>query len=388
MSWKRLVIAVFCAGTALGLAAPAPAFVDPTVILGGLLYRDKSLSSPAGQSCMDCHHPAAGWVDPDNTRDPYNSVVSEGVLGNVFGGRNSPTAGYASFSPLFAWDGVAGVFVGGLFWDGRATGAVTGTPLGDQAMGPFLNPVEMNNTEAGVVAAVQNAPYAWLFELVYPTTDWTDVEGTYRNIAKAIGTFEASWLLNKFTSKYDRVLAGKARLTRLEQWGLNLFNGKGKCNLCHPSMGVAGNPPLLTDFTYDNLGIPKSTNPLLAGNGIDYGLGAQVGQLEVAFGATLPTSSEPNGFGGSVLVVTGEAGKFKVPTLRNIARTAPYGHNGYFATLTDIVDFYNTRDVPGAGWAAPEVDLNVNDVELGNLGLTRTEVRAIVAFLETLSDRI
>ncbi len=367
MSWKRLGITAVCVGAALCLAAPAPAFVDSTVILGGLLYRDKSLSAPAGQSCMDCHHPSAGWVDPANTRDPVNSVVSEGVLGNVFGGRNSPSAAYASFSPIFGWDAGVGGYVGGLFWDGRATGADTGTPLGDQAMGPFLNPVEMNNTEAGVVAAVQAAPYAWLFEVVYPNTDWTDVPATYVNIAKAIGAFEASWLLNKFTSRYDRVLAGKARLTRLEQWGLDLFNGKGKCNLCHPSAGVGGNPPLFTDFTYDNLGIPKSTNPLLAANPVDYGLG---GRPDIA-------ALDPDGL---------ELGKFKVPTLRNIAKTSPYGHNGYFATLTEIVDFYNTRDVAGAGWAAPEVPENVNVTELGNLGLTRAEVRAIVAFLETLSD--
>ncbi|MBE0617807.1 MAG: c-type cytochrome [Proteobacteria bacterium] len=369
MSWKRLLAPVLCVGTMVCLAVPAPAFVNPKVILGGLLYRDKSLSSPPGQACMDCHHPSAGWVDPANTQDPYNRVVSEGVLGNVFGGRNAPSAAYASFSPAFGWDNDVGGYVGGLFWDGRATGTVTGTPLGDQAMGPFLNPVEMNNTEAGVVAAVQNAPYAWLFEVVYPDTDWTDVAGTYVGIAVAIGAFEESWLLNKFTSKYDRVLAGKVRLTRLEQQGLDLFNGKANCSLCHPSAVVGGNPPLFTDFTYDNLGIPKSSNPLLAANPVDYGLG---GRLDIA-------AADPDGL---------ELGKFKVPTLRNIAKTAPYGHNGYFATLTDIVDFYNTRDAPGALWDAPEVPDNVNVTELGNLGLTRAEVQAIVAFLETLSDGI
>jgi cytochrome c peroxidase len=73
-------------------------------------------------------------------------------------------------------------------------------------------------------------------------------------------------------------------------------------------------------------------------------------------------------------------------SLRNIAATPPYAHNGYFATLEDVVHFYNTRDVADAGWPAPEVTQNVNTDELGNLGLTAEEEAAIVAFLKTLTD--
>lgn len=79
-------------------------------------------------------------------------------------------------------------------------------------------------------------------------------------------------------------------------------------------------------------------------------------------------------------------GAFKVPSLRNVARTAPYGHNGYFATLGDIVHFYNTRDV--ASWAPPEVPANVNASELGDLGLSAAEEADVVAFLHTLTDLI
>jgi cytochrome c peroxidase len=85
-------------------------------------------------------------------------------------------------------------------------------------------------------------------------------------------------------------------------------------------------------------------------------------------------------------------GKQKVPTLRNAARapdkayTKAYGHNGYFKSLYEVVHFYNTRDVPGAGWPEPEVAENMNTTELGNLKLTRGEELAIVAFLRTLSD--
>ena len=81
-------------------------------------------------------------------------------------------------------------------------------------------------------------------------------------------------------------------------------------------------------------------------------------------------------------------GAFKVPTLRNIGKTAPYGHNGYFATLEEIVHFYNTRDVAEEHWPVPEVPRNVNVDELGNLGLTPQEEAAVVAFLRTLDDRV
>jgi cytochrome c peroxidase len=81
-----------------------------------------------------------------------------------------------------------------------------------------------------------------------------------------------------------------------------------------------------------------------------------------------------------------EAGKVKVPTLRNIAVTSPYMHNGVFGSLTQVVDFYNTRDNVSANWPAPEVAENVNIDELGDLGLNETEVTALVAFMETLTD--
>ena len=80
-------------------------------------------------------------------------------------------------------------------------------------------------------------------------------------------------------------------------------------------------------------------------------------------------------------------GAFKVPTLRNLGKTAPYGHNGYFKTLEAIVHFYNTRDVDSS-WPAPEVPQTVNRTELGDLGLTADEEAAIVAFLRTLDDRV
>ena len=146
--------------------------------------------------------------------------------------------------------------------------------------------------------------------------------------------------------------------------------------------------PIFTDFSYDNLGIP--VNPQIANlagpQPTDYGLGAQVDQLEAAYGATLPKSDKPDGRAGypEVEVVTAEIGKFKVSSLRNLSNTAPYGHNGFFATIADIVHFYNTRDVNG--FPSPEVPETVNNSELGNLGLTTVQEQKLVLFLETLDD--
>jgi cytochrome c peroxidase len=314
--------------------------------LGGLLYFDTNLSNPKGQSCASCHHPNAMFVDPDTSLP-----VSEGVLPGVFGGRNSPMASYAAYSPPLHFDGE--LWIGGQFWDGRAA------TLEEQAKGPFLNPLEMNNTKGGVIKAIRKSSYATLFRAVYGYKSLDNVEKAYDLVAKAIAAFERTKLFNSFTSKYDYYLAGKVSLAAKEARGLELFNNKANCAACHPNEGPKA---LFTDFSYDHLGIPKNQEiEVLKGEPvpIDYGLGNTIGPSE--------------------------HGKFKVMTLRNIARTAPYGHNGYFKTLKEIVHFYNMRDVEP--WPAPELDNgNINRDELGDLKLTSDEEDDIVAYLQTLTD--
>lgn len=202
-----------------------------------------------------------------------------------------------------------------------------------------------------------------------------------------------------FKSKY---------LTYDEADGLALFNADsetqmngsgskvgGMCYLCHlterhdpdygenttqgsnPRTSNGTYPPLFTDFSYDNLGVP--VNPriaVLAGpQAIDNGLGAdeRVDELTALYSGANAAD---------------EVGKFKVSTLRNIAETAPYGHNGMFPTLYSIVHFYNTRDNvwPGESFAAAEVEATVNKNELGNLGLDFEQEKKIVLFLKTLTD--
>jgi len=319
--------------------------------LGKNLFFDVRLSSPAGQACASCHSPGAGF----NGIGDANIAVHEGAVVGRFGNRNPPAAAYASFSPVLSLqcDGTDCLWIGGQFWDGRAA------TLADQAKGPFLNPVEQNNrSKKDVVKLVASSNYAELFIKVYGVRGLFDVKKAYDNIADAIAAYESSAEVNKFSSKYDQYLEGKITLSAKEMDGLELFNrpDKGNCAACHPS-SVAGDgtKPLFTDFSYDNLGAPGDpANP-------DLGLGVTVGDAN-------------------------ENGKFKVPTLRNVGIAAPYGHNGYFKTLKEIVHFYNTRDVAGENWPAPEYPATVNTDELGNLGLTDAEEDAIVAFMMTLTD--
>jgi len=368
--------------------------------LGKLLYEDKNLSLNKNQSCASCHslkpaHQqntfpklAPGFVDPENVEK--GTAVSSGSLPNKKGFLNAPSVGYAAFSPLFHWDEDELLYVGGQFWNGRARN------LTEQAKGPFLNPVEMAMpSEWAVVSRLkENKEYRELFWQVY-SLNLADVpyinnkqppaavNEIYHHMAKAISAFEQSPVFNKFNSKFDYVLAGISKFSEVEAIGFELFNGKANCAACHVSEASIDEnnniiPPMFTDFTYDNIGLPRNVK--------------------------IPNNPEPNsGLGGRSDIVAhdpdgNEIGKHKVMSLRNIALTPPYGHNGVFATLEQVVHFYNTRDTLGwvpdnrdsefskSGWPTPEIAQNVNHDELGNLGLTNDEEKAIVAFMKTLTD--
>jgi cytochrome c peroxidase len=346
--------------------------------LGKKLFFDTSLSANENMSCASCHTPGTGFVDPDN-----NLPVSEGSHAGLFGNRNAPTAAYASFVPYFHFDTNESLFVGGLFLDGNAEGDVNRSALIDQAKGPFLNPVEMAMPNGAAVAQkVQEASYAPLLKEVYGENAFDDLNKTYDMIAEAIAAFESTELFHPFNSKYDLFLNGDVNLTDQEMRGLTLFKGKAKCAECHiADVSDDGTPPLFTDFTYDNLGVPANPNNLF------YDMNATFNPdgknfIDRGLGGYLKRKGEPGD------VYRKEYGKFRVPTLRNIAITGPYMHNGVFTTLDEVVSFYNTRDV--GNWPPAEFEgstINtVNRDELGNLGLTDQEVSDIVAFLKTLTD--
>ncbi len=393
---------------ALGLFATAwvwpagAAELDVVERLGKTLFFDATLSEPAGQACATCHQPAAGWTGPDSDVNAAAGVYP-GAVHERAGNRKPPSAAYAAFAPRFHYDATEEHFVGGNFWDGRATGWLLGAPAADQAQGPFLNPVEQNNPgAAAVVAKVCGSPYGDQFRSVFGVDICEHPDQAYNAVAQAIFAYEASKEVNPFSAKYDYYLKDPARypLTDSERRGLELFEreDKGNCAACHPSQpGPDGEPALFTDFTYDNLGFPKNPdNPWYA--------------MPAAYNPDAKQWRDP-GLGGFLQKVPRFAararenmGKHRVPTLRNLdLRPRPdfvkaFGHNGYFKTVSAVVHFYNTRDVlpvceslaesePNSNcWPAPEIAENVNKEELGDLGLTREEEQDIVAFLKTLSD--
>ena len=342
--------------------AERPASFTDLQWLGKQLFFDRNLSRPPGQACAGCHDPAAGWADPDK-----GSPTSKGNTPGLVGDRNSPSAAYASFSPDFHYDATRATYVGGQYWDGRAKN------LADQAKGPILNPLEMNEAnKQSVIDAVKAAPYAGLFKKVWGANVFEDAETAYDHLGASIAEYEKTSEVNSFSSKYDDVLRGAAILTDGEKRGLELFNGNARCSKCHTSAADrATGKVLFTDFSYDNVGVPKNPESKF------YTLAAKYNPAGKTF--------VDLGLGGQ-LKKPSENGKFKVPSLRNIALTAPYTHNGYLMTIKDVVRFYNTRDVASAGWLAPEVAENVNQREMGNLKLTESEIEDIVAFLNTLTD--
>lgn len=390
------------------LFAPAIAFGELTDLeyLGKLIFEDSSLSAEGNQSCAACHAAEVGWTGPHSEINAHGAAY-EGSIEGRFGNRKPPSSAYATQAPVlhYARQG-GGMFVGGNFWDGNATGEKLDSPAADQAQGPFLNPLEQALlSPADVVHGVCNGPYSDLFLDVWGDEACFDVSDAFDMIALSIAAYEASPEVNAFSSKYDAYLQKMVDLTREEKKGLNLFQGKGKCAKCHPAKGgPKGELPLFTDYTFDNLGVPRNPeNPFyeqLAFNPegydwIDTGLGGFLQSQRVQ-------DEHPEWFA----LAEENMGMHKVPTLRNVDKrptedfVKAYGHNGYFKTLKGIVHFYNTRDVlpvcPGdyteaealdAGcWPAPEVAANVNMKELGDLKLTPEEEDAIVAFLKTLSD--
>lgn len=330
--------------------------------LGKLLFFEERLSTPPGQACSFCHDPSAGFGNPDK-----NLPVSKGARQGHYGNRNDMTVTYAAFIPPLQYNQEEGIWIGGLFWDGRANSLI------EQALGPPLNILEMANPSEDVILEKLIAlEYSSLFTEVFGPDALKDAQSAFRNMALAIAAYESTNILSPFSSKYDKWLLGEADLNESELRGLKIFESedKGNCIACHPSrISADGSFPLFTDYSYDNLGIPPNPeNPFyylpeeLNPDGISF--------VDLGLGVTV---NDP-----------AENGKFRVPTLRNIAITDPYMHNGVFKTLFQVMAFYNTRDI--SLWPEPEVPENVNKEELGDLGLTNQELEDLVAFLSTLTD--
>jgi cytochrome c peroxidase len=362
--------------------APAPgARLSELAKLGELIFKDESLSVSGRMSCQTCHLPEHAHSGlPTEAVSPGGPDLADSGL------RNSPSIRYASFAPAFRFER-DGTPMGGFFRDGRAAS------LADQAHRPFLDAREMANPSVtSVVDKLRRAAYVSEFTRIFGADVFDDPTRAFDSAALALARYQAEDAeFHPFDSKYDAFLAGKAGLTEQELRGLSLFNDplKGNCAACHPSArGGDGSPPLFTDFTYDNLGVPR--NQAIPANAdpayVDLGLcGPQ--RIDLADRQDL-------------------CGAFKVPSLRNVGRTAPYFHNGRFETLQQVVAFYVRRDTnpeewypTGANGVEKFNDLpaglhrNVNTSEapynrrLGDPpALTPAEIDDVVAFLNTLDD--
>jgi cytochrome c peroxidase len=343
--------------------------------LGKKLFNDVSLSKDGTQSCASCHNSSQAFID---TRVNASSIdgkivasVSLGQDGHSLGDINVPSIAYAAFVPEFHYNKKDAVFVGGLFLDGRAKN------LQAQAKQPFINPIEMQTNSVQLVQKVKEK-YQQSMQQLYGKDIFNNPEKAFNAIANSIAAFEKTAEFSPFNSKFDLSLKGKVKLSEQELLGQDLFidEKKGNCAACHPvpTLKSTQQDSLFTDFTYDNLGVPANQ------------MVRKLNQKGTKF--------VDNGlFNNPAVNDAGLKGAFRVTSLRNIALTAPYMHNGVFKDLKTVVHFYNTRDVSEAinpetekPWQTAEIDATKNTEELGDLGLSDKEEQAIVAFLQTLTD--
>jgi cytochrome c peroxidase len=388
---SRLTLAFFAALALAGCggggssSANGPADAQPTLSaaadLGRQIFNDVSLSASGKMSCASCHDAAFGHSSPFDT-----PVVFGGPNLDQPGTRVSPSIRYLRFNTGFHFD--EGTPTGGFFLDGRASS------LSDQAKQPFVNPVEMANPDvASVVAKLATAGYAAKFKEVFGAGIFDSPDAAMDRAAFALERFQTEDpQFAPFSSKYDAFVAGRATLTPQELNGLALFNraDKGNCAACHPSTKPANAPgALFTDFTYDNLGVPR--NMLIAAN-------ADAGSYDLGLcGPKRPDLADRADL----------CGAFKVPSLRNVGTRRHFFHNGVFTSLEQVIRFYVTRDTNAQDWYPMDAEGNVtsyNDLPAamrGNVNrtegpynrgpgqapaLNESEIADLASFLRTLTD--
>ncbi|SFJ41655.1 cytochrome-c peroxidase [Celeribacter neptunius] len=356
---KRLALLT---AAAFVVVSPKPAEVqavaEMTALeqLGETLFFDPNLSLNRTQSCASCHDPDQGFADP-------SGAVSTGADGIAKGRRNAPALGYAALTPERSTD-ASGHLIGGFFHDGRAA------TLAEQAAGPVLDPNEMQMPDRAAVVARLNedAAYRRRFAALYDAGVLTRTDTGFAAMTEALAAFERRSSFSPFDSKFDRALRGEAALTPLEQRGAELFFDPqaSNCSACHSS---GTQPELFTSYRYFNTGVPE--NPVAASQD------------------------------GGLAEVTGEAKhlrRFKTPSLRNVAITGPYMHNGVFEDLETAVRFYNRYQSTESEWQTnPETGASYGKVAVAetlSVGLlikgpvlSDADIEALIAFLETLTDR-
>jgi cytochrome c peroxidase len=357
--------------------------------LGREIFFDRSLSASGNTSCASCHDPAHAYGPPNAL-----AVQLAGPDGRAKGLRAAPSLRYLQKVPpftehFFDTDGDDGIDqgpAGGHTWDGRAR------TLHEQAALPLLSPLEMANASpAAVVDKVRRAPYAAKLREAFGARVLDDPSLAYDAVLLCLEVFQQDPAeFYPYDSKYDAYLRRQAALSAEERRGLELFNdpAKGNCASCHPSSLRNGAFPAFSDWGFIALGVPR--NRAIAANAdpkySDLGLCGPM-RTDLAHRAEY-------------------CGRFRAPTLRNSARRKVFFHNGAVTSLEAAVRFYVERDSSPAKWYPRRKDGTIERFDdlppayRGNLNreppfgpgigdkpaLDRSEIRAIVAFLATLSD--
>ena len=394
LAWALAGVATFALPAwsvlAQGRAADTPYArridVAQVTALGRALFFDPGLSASGRVSCATCHDPAHAYGPPNGLAvQPGGGVPPD--LGGI---RATPSLRYLQSLPAYSEhfydndgdDSVDKGPTGGHMWDGRAGSAR------EQARLPLLSKAEMGNPdEATVVEHLRRAPYAVQLRAAFGADILERGHAAFDAATLALEVFQQSPVdFYPYSSRYDAVLRGTATLSPQEARGLALFNDpdKGNCAACHLSEPTPdGAFPLLTDFGHIAIGVPR--NPAVPANADpefhDLGL---CGPLRTDLAQQVE-----------------DCGRFRTPSLRNVAVRQVWFHNGAMRTLEDAVRFYATRDTEPRHWyrgASVSDDLparyagNLNrDPPFGRApgqaaALDEAEIAAIVAFLKTLTD--
>jgi cytochrome c peroxidase len=289
--------------------------------LGKLLFNDPILSGNNTRSCASCHHADKGFTDG------LEKAIS--LDGKQMVKRNTPTLSNIAFQRSF-------------FYDSRVN------YLEDQAVAVITNENEMHGSlEKSVLDLKKSAKYTANFEKAFPNKEIT---------AFAIKNVLASYIrsLSNYDARFDGFMRGEEKLNLDEIVGFNLFAGKAKCATCHFIPLTNGTvPPNFDRSESEVLGVPGKNK-----------------KIDVDLGKFDLTKAEVNRY------------SFKTPTIRNIALTAPYMHNGVFKTLEEVVDFYDLGGGSGLGFNLPNQTLPTD-----KLNLTPLEKKQLIAFMKTLTDK-
>ena len=323
------------------LTIPADNSQTPEKIaLGKRLFNDRRFSADGTISCASCHLPEKAFTD--------GLPVAKGLKGQL-GTRNAPTILNTAYFDT-------------LFLDGRAKS------LEDQALGPLVNPIEhgLQNHQAIVDVVQKDSTYPGQFTQVFAIQK---NEISIDHAANAIASFERTLISGD--SAFDRYLFGKdaSALSPSAGRGLTIFKNKGNCVTCHE---ISWNNALFTDNRFYNIGVGfKQLIPVLD----KFIAFVNQGNNPDDFPLTALQRSELGRFG--VTKDIADIGKYKTPTLRNIALTAPYMHDGNMLTLEEVIDHYDQGG-----------DKNrFIDSKIFTLNLTQQDKKDLVAFMRSLTSQ-